>query len=190
MRQALYPHDKIMAKLILPLVPRWITPNQVTWARFFLTPFVWVLLYFGAFKYAIILFVITAFTDMLDGSMARVRRQVTAWGTVYDPVADKLLIGSCVLILTFKYLPWWITALIVALEIVFLTGGFIKKKEGIIMSPSWWGKNKMIMQVVGVTLLLVGAATGIELYLTLAFYAFIVAIILATINIFKYGLQL
>lgn len=190
MHQALYPHDKVMAKTVLHLVPQWIRPNDVTIARFVLTPFVWWLLYTEQFHYAIILFVFTAFTDMLDGSMARVRKQVTAWGTVYDPVADKVLIGSCVGILTFKYLPWWITAIIVALEIVFLTGGFIKKKEGMIMSPSWWGKSKMIMQVVGVTLVLFGAATGVPVYLTLATYTFLIAITLAGINIFKYGLQL
>lgn len=190
MYTGLYPHDKVLAKILLPFIPRWVTPNSVTVLRFVLTPFVIMLLLKGYMVEALYLFLFTAFTDALDGSLARVRNQVTPWGTIYDPVADKFLIGSCLLLLTLQYLPWYITALIVILEVIFLTGGFIKKKEGIIMSPSWWGKSKMIAQVTGVAVLLLGAILQSVVLIELSWYIFVLAIVLAAINIVRYGIQL
>ena len=190
MHKGLYPHDKILAKILLPIIPLWVTPNSVTIVRFILTPFVILLLLWGYNVAAMYLFLFTAFTDALDGTIARVRDKITPWGTVYDPVADKLLIGSCLLFLTLQYLPWYITGLIVLLEVIFLTGGFIKKKEGIIMSPSWWGKSKMITQVVGVGVLMLGVVLQSAFFIELSWYIFILAIVLAVINIVRYGIQL
>lgn len=190
MHKDLYPHDKILAKILLPFIPQSVTPNSVTIVRFILTPFVIILLLKGYTLEALYLFLFTAFTDALDGTLARVRNQVTAWGTIYDPVADKFLIGSCLLLLTLQYLPWYITALIVILEVIFLTGGFIKKKEGIIMSPSWWGKSKMIAQVAGVGVLLLGVVLQSVILIELSWYIFVLAIVLAIINIVRYGIQL
>ena len=94
MREELFPHDKIMAVTFLPLIPRWVTPNAITIARFVLTPLVVFLILIENYNIGIPLFIATAFTDVLDGSLARVRKKVTKWGTLHDPVADKLLIGS------------------------------------------------------------------------------------------------
>src|SRR3990167_513261 len=97
----LYPHDHAMRWLVLPLIPRWVTPNHVTVSRFLMTPFaVWGLA-IGAWAWAIPFFIFVAFTDVIDGSLARVRKQVTEWGSFYDPLADKLLISlAAVVVIT------------------------------------------------------------------------------------------
>ena len=83
----LYPHDYVMKSLVLPLVPKWVTPNYVTALRFLLTPFVVWGLAVGQYEWAIPFFMFTAFTDMVDGSLARARKQITEWGTLFDPIA-------------------------------------------------------------------------------------------------------
>ena len=56
---------------MLPLIPKWITPNQVTIFRFLATPFVVWVLAIEAYAWSIPLFVFVAFTDVIDGSLAR-----------------------------------------------------------------------------------------------------------------------
>ncbi len=188
MRHTIYPHDKLLARIILPLIPDFITPNAVTVLRFILTPSVVYFLIVENYRVAIPLFIIAAFTDALDGSLARVRDKITPWGTVYDPVADKLLIGACILVLVMRHLDPIIAATIILLELLFLAGGFLYKRRGIIESPSWWGKSKMIFQVIGVTLMLVAVSMDSSALLYISSGAFIIAIVLAVINIIRYGL--
>ncbi len=189
MHEKPFPHDYVMAATVLRIIPLWMTPNMFTIARFALTPLVIFFMVIGNYQIAIPLFVFTAFTDMIDGSLARIRKQVTPWGTIFDPVADKLLIGSCVIILVVRYLSPWVAATIIGLEILTMCGGLMKKRVGIIVSPSWWGKSKMIAQVVAVTVMLFGVFYQSIFLLTSAHYIFVIAIALSVINVIKYGVH-
>ena len=80
MRTKPYPHDRLLAATLLKLVPRETTPNQLTVVRMFLTPAVIWFLHEERYDLATPLFFVTALTDMLDGSLARTRNQVTKWG--------------------------------------------------------------------------------------------------------------
>ncbi|MDP1707108.1 MAG: CDP-alcohol phosphatidyltransferase family protein, partial [bacterium] len=91
--------DKILQKIFLPVIPRFITPNIVTWFRFVTVPFVAYLFIQESYIIGLLLFIVSAFSDAVDGSLARTRNQVTDWGKMYDPAADKLLIGVSVFIL-------------------------------------------------------------------------------------------
>src|SRR3989339_879810 len=94
----LFPHDHIMRYTFVPLVPRFVTPNMITIARMVLIPFILYFLFSNEYGIGVPLFLFAAFTDALDGSVARLRHQVTEWGTFYDPLADKLLIGSVIIL--------------------------------------------------------------------------------------------
>ncbi len=88
-----YPQDIFLKKTILRLIPKTIKPNHITLLRFFLTPIVIGAIIKEKNILALFLFLITAFTDAIDGAMARTRNQITQWGKIYDPLADKFLIG-------------------------------------------------------------------------------------------------
>lgn len=190
MRKELFPHDKVMAVTILPFIPRIVTPNAITILRFLLIPAVVFYILIENYDVAIPLFLGTAFTDVIDGSLARTRNMVTEWGTLFDPVADKLLIGAALAVLVVRYVHPLIAVIVILMECIFLTGGFIKKKRGIIGSPSWYGKFKMMFQALGVTLVLAGVAYNLVLLIYLSTVSFLISITLGLINVIKYGVNL
>ena len=101
-------HDRFIERVFLWFLPYPVTPNKVTLFRILMTPVVLLLVGFAHYKLGVLLFLIVAFTDAMDGAMARTRGQVTKFGMLFDPLADKLLIGSMVLLLVFRYFDFWI----------------------------------------------------------------------------------
>src|SRR5665213_1786012 len=87
------PIDKFLAVTFLPLLPKKITPNQITKFRLISIPFILYFFLSGQILIGTILFLFSAFSDALDGALARTTHQISNWGTFYDPVADKLLVG-------------------------------------------------------------------------------------------------
>src|ERR1035437_35073 len=67
----LYPHDKVLAFLFVRFIPNWVKPNMLTVLRLALTPAVLILMSLHRWSWALPLFLFTAFTDALDGSLAR-----------------------------------------------------------------------------------------------------------------------
>lgn len=169
------------------IVPKWLHPNHLTIARFVLTPFVIFLVVQQYYGLAIPAFLIVAFTDTLDGSLARIRNQITPWGTVYDPVADKLLVGSMVVVLVIQHLGFYLGVAIIIIELVFIALGWWWLSSGTVVAANKWGKIKMFLQVVGVCMLLVGLATGFEGLFDISAKTFYLAIFFAIISLFASG---
>lgn len=183
-----YPHDRLLAATLLRLVPNETTPNQITVARIFMTPMVLWLLHEGRYDIGVPLFLVTALTDTLDGSLARVRDQVTDWGKTWDPIADKLLIGSVAVLLLARHFPLELTIVILGFEAAFLAAGWYRRTQGVIVSANWWGKFKMLAQVIGMTLFLLSLMTGIGALATASYAAFGVAIVFASVSLARHGL--
>jgi len=135
-------------------------PNLLTLARIFIIPFlVTVLLTEFPNKelWGIILFLIASLTDMLDGYIARRRRQVTTIGILLDPLADKLLISAAFISLVQLHLaPAWMVVIIIGREFAVTGLRNLASSEGLIIRASALGKTKMVFQVIAVTLILVG----------------------------------
>jgi CDP-diacylglycerol--glycerol-3-phosphate 3-phosphatidyltransferase len=113
------------------------------------------------------IFAVAAFTDRLDGELARRRGLVTAFGTVADPIADKALIGSALIGLSVLGLvPWWATVVMMGREIAITLLRFAVLRHGIIPA-SRGGKAKTLVQslAIGFYLIplpeLIGAATAV-----------------------------
>lgn len=184
----MYRHDHWMRRFVLPFIPRFVSPNHVTVLRFISIPFVAWFLYQENYAVGLPLFVVSAFTDAVDGSLARVRKQVTRWGTFYDPVADKLLIGSAVILVVASHISTWFAAIILLMELLIGLGGYVYRREGKMQSANAWGKAKMFVQFCGITLLLAGVATNAAVLIPFASIVLTVAIFLAVISLFTYGL--
>ena len=168
-------YDKPIAATILRFIPYWVKPNHLTIFRMLASPIVFVLLWRGFYGVGLIVFLIVALTDAMDGAMARTRRQITVWGTIYDGVADKVLIGGVVLILVIQKLGGLLAGFVVGLELFGLIAGLYCKQRGIVRSANWWGKVKMNLQVIGIAMLLLHIIGGAHLLREVSFWSFVSA---------------
>lgn len=182
----LYPHDHILAWTLVPITPKFVRPNHLTILRMILTPFVLVALWYESWPLALGLFVFAAITDAWDGSLARLRKQITLWGTMADPVADKMLIGSVVILFVAREVNIIFAVTILAIELMLVIGAYIRKRQGRYTSANNYGKLKMFLQVVGVTLLLVTRLLGVETYVPYAIGTLSLAIVLAVVSLITY----
>lgn len=183
-----YPHDKLIGRVFLPLIPETVRPNQITILRLLLTPLVVWFVWKERYDIGIPLFLVVAFTDALDGSLARLRNQVTEWGMVWDPIADKVLIGSVAAVLLYQDFSPEIAIVVFGLEAIFLIGGYYRKRQGRIVSANNWGKLKMMMQVAGITLFLCSIPFRMPALAQASYLVFILATIFALMSIFTHGL--
>lgn len=96
---------------------------------------------------ALFVLVLSGLTDTLDGYIARHFNQVSNLGKVLDPFADKLFTLSTVICFSISgFLPWWITAVIIAKELVMIFGGlFLYKKIKGIIPARWYGKVTTVL---------------------------------------------
>ncbi|MFA6131744.1 MAG: CDP-alcohol phosphatidyltransferase family protein [Patescibacteria group bacterium] len=184
----LFLHDRLMAATILKLIPKFVLPNHITILRLVLTPFVLWFLITEQYAIGVPLFFAAAFTDAVDGSLARTRRQITAWGTLADPVVDKLLIGLVVLLFVIKYIGLYFGLLIVFFEVVIIAGAFFRKYKGSFVSANVFGKIKMILQVAGVMFLLISLWADFDLFKSVSVGTFTLAILFAILSLLSYGI--
>lgn len=107
------------------------------------------------------LFLAAAFTDYLDGHIARSRDQVSRLGKLLDPIADKLLISAALISLVENRLaPAWAVVIIIGREFAVTGLRSIAAAEGVIIAASRMGKLKMLAQVVAVALLITSSVSG------------------------------
>ena len=140
-------------------------PNTLTLARIFLVPLLVVVL-LTRFEAQLILgvpkevigaaiFGLAAFTDWLDGYLARRRQQVTALGQLMDPLADKLLITAALISLVQMGLaPAWMVMVILGRELGVTVLRSLVHARGVVIPASPLGKVKMVTQVVAILLLM------------------------------------
>ena len=141
-------------------VPLWNLANLLTMSRMVLVP-VFVLALFARGGSdptwrvtAAVIFGVASLTDRLDGDLARRRGQVTRFGTIADPIADKALIGAALVGLSLLgKLTWWITVLIAVRELGVTALRFWVLRYGVI-AASRGGKVKAFTQAVAVELYL------------------------------------
>ena len=135
-------------------------PNSLTILRIFLVPFLVVVLltrFDGKEFLGVLIFLVAAATDVLDGYLARRRHQVTHLGMLLDPVADKLLISAALISLVEQGIaPAWMVVVIVGRELAVNGLRSVAVGREIDIPPSVWGKFKMGSQVLAVVLLILG----------------------------------
>lgn len=142
----------------------WNLPNILTMLRIVLVPFfVWFLIAdapglhseSGPWRWAAVAaFAVAIYTDKLDGDIARSRGLVTDFGKIADPIADKLLTGSALVMLSvLNELPWWITVVILVREWGITALRFFVIRYGVIPA-SRGGKLKTVVQTVAIFLYL------------------------------------
>lgn len=105
---------------------------------------------------AIVIFVVAALTDKLDGYIARSRNEITNFGKFMDPLADKLLVTSALVALVqYGVIPAWMVMIIIAREFAVTGLRAVAASEGVVIAASWWGKIKTVIQIIAIILCLI-----------------------------------
>jgi CDP-diacylglycerol--glycerol-3-phosphate 3-phosphatidyltransferase len=136
-------------------------PNALTLLRIFLVPLLVVVLLtrMPAKEYlALAVFLVAALTDLLDGWIARKLKKVTRLGMLLDPIADKILVSAALISLVdLQEADAWAVCIIVGREFAVSGLRSIAAGEQITIAASNLGKWKMGAQVVGISLMILGA---------------------------------
>jgi cardiolipin synthase len=131
----------------------WTAPNQITLLRLIFVPLVGMTVMDRRYKVALVLFVLAGISDAVDGLLARILRQQTVVGQFMDPIADKLLLSSTFLVLSFtKQIPWKFTVLVFSrdLSIVLVVGVLYIATNIRDFRPSVFGKLNTFAQVAAI----------------------------------------
>ena len=166
----------------------WNLPNILTMIRIALVPFfVWFLIadapglrsVAGVWRWAAVLaFAVAIYTDKLDGDIARSRNLVTDFGKIADPIADKLLIGSALVMLSvLSELPWWVTVLILVREWGVTALRFFVIRYGVIPA-SRGGKLKTVVQTAAIFLYLLPLGSFAPWLVWVAFAVMMAAVVI------------
>jgi CDP-diacylglycerol--glycerol-3-phosphate 3-phosphatidyltransferase len=100
------------------------------------------------------LFILASLTDFFDGYIARKYNLVTVFGKFIDPLADKLLVMTALIILTPDYIPYWVTILILAREFIVTGIRLVAVGDGKVIAASKLGKYKTASTMIGLIVLL------------------------------------
>lgn len=160
---------EVMAKREKPWA-LWNIPNLLSLFRLLAIPFVVFFLFFSdplASFLAALIFSLASITDLLDGYIARQQKTETLIGKLLDPMADKLLITSAmIMLISLERIPAWIVVLIVGREIAITGLRGIASGQGIVIAASKWGKAKTVLQSIAlIGLLLHYEYLGINFHL-------------------------
>lgn len=160
--------------------------NKITLVRvLFVVPIVGLLYFEGRITcfLAAILFAIASFTDFLDGHIARKENMVTSFGKFLDPLADKLLICSVLIMFTaLAWTPAWVTIVIVGRELAVTGLRAMAVDEGIVIAADKYGKLKTVLQIIAIIpLLLHYPLLGFDMHLIGNFLLYI-ALVLTIIS--------
>ena len=182
-----YPHDRLLAATLLRLIPYSWKPNHFTVFRFLSIPFVLWFLWWHEWAIALPLFAFSALTDAIDGSLARTRKQITLWGTMADPIADKLLIAPVALLFVARQIHPFFALLLVIVELLITLGAYIGFRRSGYASANVFGKIKMCLQVAGIICLLIGKIGGLTIMVPFAIVIFGLGLVFGIASMLTYG---
>ncbi len=124
--------------------------TKITLFRILMTPLIVVLLYFEGpvmCFLAALAFIVASFSDWADGYIARRENMVTSLGKFLDPLADKVLICSVLIMMSgLGWVPIWVSIVIVCRELVITGLRAIAMDEGIVLAADNYGKAKTLLQ--------------------------------------------
>ena len=135
--------------------------------------------------WATVVFLVAAFTDLMDGAIARKRGEITSFGKLADPIADKALIGAALIGLSLlDDLAWWITIVILVRELGVTLLRMWVIKHGVIPA-SRGGKAKTLAQVIAISMYLY-VPTELDWWSNIAEGVMAIAVLLTIITGFDY----
>ncbi len=126
-------------------------PNALTLLRIVLIP-VFALLYLkGHPPAAFAVYVAAALTDALDGYLARKLNQITDFGKLADPVADKLMqLTMLACLAATGYVPWWVLGVLAVKELYLMAGSLVLLRQKVVVSANYYGKTATVLSIAAI----------------------------------------
>mgnify|MGYP001766420760 CR=1 FL=1 len=165
-------------------------PTKITVFRLLLIPVFIITYYIQDIGYLIsgAIFILASLTDLLDGYLARKRNETTNLGAFLDPVADKVLVTSALVVLTVAgIVPSWSVILIIGREILINGFRLIAIEKGIVISASYLGKIKTTTQLLSIIILIFSPISSWLLLAGIIIYW--IAVITTVLSGFEYLYQ-
>ncbi|MFH1905040.1 MAG: CDP-diacylglycerol--glycerol-3-phosphate 3-phosphatidyltransferase [bacterium] len=142
-------------------------PNKLTFIRILAIPFLIIallinhvsndLIHIAVGKYlALLIFILASLTDFFDGVIARREKKITNFGKLMDPVADKLLVTSALIVfIGMELFPSWMVVIIISREFIITGLRNLAAMKGIIITAGLLGKHKTISQITAIIITLI-----------------------------------
>lgn len=147
---------------------------------------------------AAIVFVLLSVTDTLDGYLARSRHEVTDLGKFMDPLADKILVASAMIVLVeVDLLPSWIPILILAREFIVSGIRMIAATNKVVIAASWIGKFKTAFTMVALTMFVIMGSPALfevlpvsqGVFVALSWIVMLIAVVLTVVSLVDYFMK-
>lgn len=166
-------------------------PNILTIIRFILVPVIYTAVINKRFLTALIIFTISAITDILDGFIARKFNYITDIGKLMDPLADKLTQISLLLALSFlKILPWWIFAIVFLKELVLvISASVLYSKKDVVVYSKWYGKLATTLFYLAIVISLITNQFNIIIPFRIDLYLYYLAILATVFSLIMYSIK-
>lgn len=144
------------------------TASKITLARVALIPVFMVLLLLGFNFLALVVFAVASLTDFVDGYIARNYNQTSDFGKFLDPLADKLLVTSAMLIFIQQgRMPAWVVMVVLAREFAVSGLRMVAATSGQVLAAGWSGKVKTFATMVGLCVMMVLSFPWLDMAVTL-----------------------
>ena len=166
-------------------------PNILTIIRFILIPFIFISVVSKHFLIALIIFTISAITDVLDGFIARKFNYITDIGKLIDPLADKLTQMALLLSLAIlKILPWWIFAIVFIKEcVMIISASFLYKRDDVVVYSKWYGKLATVLLYFAIVVSLIINQFHISMPFRVDLYLYYLAILATIFSLIMYSIK-
>jgi CDP-diacylglycerol--glycerol-3-phosphate 3-phosphatidyltransferase len=136
---------------------------------------------------AAIVFALASLTDFVDGYLARARAEITTFGKLMDPLADKLLIVAALIsLVSLHRLAAWVATVIITREIAVTVLRLGATQAGVVMGASMFGKIKTCLQIAAILAII--AVPGNPLWVSVLLYVAVLVTVLSGLDYF-FGLR-
>jgi len=163
--------------------------NILTLSRLVLTPVFLVVFVLGFKAWALVIFCVAGFTDLIDGTVARMTGQLSKSGALLDPLADKLLVESSFFALAVAgFLPWWFFGIAFTRDLMIVSGIFYLDniKAELPYKPLWTSKVATLFQII---VAILGLIAWMDQRAATSSQVFEVAVFIAAALIIASGIQ-
>ena len=171
-------------------------PNILTIIRFLLIPIILIYIFTGNYILALIVFTISALTDIADGFIARKFNLISNFGKLMDPLADKLTqIATLTSLVIKEIIPIWILIIVISKEFIMICGASFLYGKDVVVYSKWYGKLSTVLLYIAIVsslltkqFALIGIWENIDLALfTLAIIMTLFALVMYIKDLYKKG---
>jgi len=163
-------------------------PNILTIFRIALIPFIVITIINDQYFTAIMFFLLSGLTDVLDGFIARKCNYITDFGKLMDPLADKLTQISTLISIVIKGLiPYWILIIILLKEVIMVCGASFLYGKSTVVSSKWFGKLSTVVLYIAIFLSMTIREFNLPpIYETVTFYIYCFAVVTTIFSLVMY----